>query len=188
MKLPDLHPDDLHLLAYMERAGCLDLPTLALDPGELCPRLPEESDQARAAFLAFLELDLSSRSLPALAQVLGKSLSLLKRWSARHKWQERAYPYDMALIKTESAARTLARILQEQERHRGYRERAAAQDRASYQARLDGIARKKAAGELHPASVPKRERALYVARFPQWADELHRVERLCREASWRRSR
>jgi hypothetical protein len=35
-----------------------------------------------------------SRSLQAVAQKLAKSIPLLKRWSARHRWQERVAAYD----------------------------------------------------------------------------------------------
>lgn len=186
--MKDIHPDDLDILTYLQKAGCLDLSGFSSNPGELCPRLEEETDQARAAFLAYLELDLSVRSLPLLSGMLGKSLSLLKRWSARHKWQERANAYDMATIRADSATRAIARVLREQEAHRESRASWRRQSEESYQKRLAGIARKKELGTLHPASLPKRERSGYVARFPQWAEELRRVESLCREASKRGKR
>lgn len=174
------------MLAYLQQAGCFKLPDLSPDPGRLCPRLAEESDQARAAFLAYLELDLSVRSLPALSGKLGKSLSLLKRWSARHKWQERSEPYDMATIEAESAARMVSRVIQEQKFHREHGGSRYRQEQERYQARLDRIAAKREAGTLHPASVPKPQRLAYVARFPQWAGELRRVEQACKEAGKRR--
>lgn len=184
--MKDIHPDDLHMLNYLQKAGCLDLSGFSANPGDMCPRLEGETDQARAAFLAYLELDISVRSLPLLAGQLQKSLSLLKRWSARHGWQERAAAYDLAMIRADSATRAISRVLREQESRRRWDALSRQQSAESYQKRLAGISRKKELGTLHPASVPKRERSGYVARFPQWAEELRRVERLCCEASKRR--
>lgn len=56
-------------------------------------RAPDESAKAYQAFLAYLEAG-PDRSLRRTARTLSKSLSLLKRWSARYQWQMRARAHD----------------------------------------------------------------------------------------------
>jgi hypothetical protein len=51
-------------------------------------QLAEESARAFEAFSLYLEMG-PDRSLSKLAQRLGKSLDLMKRWSSRHSWAQR---------------------------------------------------------------------------------------------------
>lgn len=51
-------------------------------------RARDESTEAYAAFVLYRELG-PDRSLRAAARQLGKSERLLKRWSSRHRWQDR---------------------------------------------------------------------------------------------------
>lgn len=52
-------------------------------------RLPKEGHAAFRAFCAYRDMALEERSLRAAAQALGKSKSLIERWSVRHRWMER---------------------------------------------------------------------------------------------------
>jgi len=63
-------------------------------------RLSSESAKAYAAFSLYLEMD-TARSLVAVSRKCGKHKSLLERWSVRHRWQERARDYDVALAQTD---------------------------------------------------------------------------------------
>jgi len=51
-------------------------------------RLPHESAKAYAAFLTYVELG-DKRSLRAVGQKLGKSTTIIERWSSEWKWGER---------------------------------------------------------------------------------------------------
>lgn len=53
----------------------------------------DESPRAYDAFWIYLNL-WPDRSIPRAAAVLGKSVSLLWRWSARYGWVERAAAWD----------------------------------------------------------------------------------------------
>ena len=59
-------------------------------PAERGPweRARDESTKAHAAFVLYRDLG-PDRSLRAAASQLGKSERLLKRWSSRHRWQDR---------------------------------------------------------------------------------------------------
>lgn len=61
-----------------------------LDPWE---RQPNESDVAFAAFLIYRDLA-PRRRLALVAQQSGKSVPLMERWSAHHKWRDRAAAWD----------------------------------------------------------------------------------------------
>lgn len=52
-----------------------------------------ESPRAFEAFAAYLEMG-ADRSLRAVGQKLVKSYALISRWSAAHRWVERAAAYD----------------------------------------------------------------------------------------------
>jgi hypothetical protein len=54
-----------------------------------------ESIEAYEAALCYFEMGMN-RSLPAVCEKLGKSLSLMKRWSTRHAWKARAFAFDVA--------------------------------------------------------------------------------------------
>ena len=55
-----------------------------------------ESVQAFEAFTLYLEMG-GERSLRAVGQKLGKSSTLIERWSATKRWVERAAAYDADL-------------------------------------------------------------------------------------------
>jgi hypothetical protein len=66
------------------------------DTIQLWEKLPAESPQAFAAFARYRDMG-EDRSLRALSQTLGKRLSLLGKWSARHCWQQRVEAFDLYL-------------------------------------------------------------------------------------------
>ena len=55
----------------------------------------DESVEAYEAALCYFEMGMN-RSLPAVCEKLGKSLSRMKRWSTRHAWIVRAFAFDVA--------------------------------------------------------------------------------------------
>jgi len=73
---------------------------------------PDESAKAYAAFSAYRSQG-SARSLRSVADQLGKSLSLLNRWSTQWNWGRRVAAYDrhmdrVQLIEEEEARREMA--------------------------------------------------------------------------------
>ena len=71
-----------------------------------------ESYPAYEAFRVFL----NQRRYPAVAQQVGKQLSLIKRWAKRHDWRERADAYDSELNRKalEKASDEYAAMIQRQ--------------------------------------------------------------------------
>jgi len=67
------------------RARCAD--------GGAWDRQSQEGSRAYRAFRTYLELG-PDRTLDRTAHSLGRSLSLIKRWSARHQWRARAAAAD----------------------------------------------------------------------------------------------
>lgn len=57
-------------------------------------RQPTESIQAYAAFCAYLMLPMEERTLNRTKDVVGKSLSLMEKWSQRFQWRVRAASYE----------------------------------------------------------------------------------------------
>lgn len=57
-------------------------------------RLDAESPEAYEAFSIYRDDDTTLRSLPRVSRKLSKSLTLIKRWSAKHDWIYRAREYD----------------------------------------------------------------------------------------------
>ncbi len=66
-------------------------------------RLPGESSQAFSAFLIYLELG-EERTTQKVSQKLDKSGTLIRRWSARWRWVERARLYDNHLTRIKQGA------------------------------------------------------------------------------------
>lgn len=60
------------------------------------PRLPDETAPAYAARVAYVTMG-AQRSLSAVGRSLGKSTTLMSRWSAAHDWARSARQYDDAL-------------------------------------------------------------------------------------------
>src|SRR4051794_24723061 len=82
-------------------------------------RLPGEGPEAFAAASAYFELG-PARSLDAVGRKLGKSGSLLSRWSSRFGWVGRAAAYDdhLAAIRQAAHEAALAREAEKWERRR----------------------------------------------------------------------
>jgi transposase len=83
-------------------------------------QLPNESAKAYAAFVAYCETG-TQRSVRDVAQKLDKSSTIIGRWSAQHRWQERVRAYDAAI------AAERAEILRQQRREEIERLRTLAQ-------------------------------------------------------------
>jgi len=66
-------------------------------------RLPNESEPAWQAFTTYLDLG-GERSLPRVAKRCAKSLPLMKRWSAKYTWADRAKAYDSELARLKQTA------------------------------------------------------------------------------------
>lgn len=62
-----------------------------------------EGSRAFAAFTVYLEMG-GDRSLRAVGQKCTKSIPLIKRWSAAHRWVDRAAAYDAELQRQAYAA------------------------------------------------------------------------------------
>ncbi len=59
-------------------------------------RRDSESDPAFAAFVLYRDMA-DERSLVKVAEVLGKSETLMSRWSVSHSWRKRVIAYDLEL-------------------------------------------------------------------------------------------
>src|SRR5918994_2545612 len=57
-------------------------------------RLNDESTKAFQAFAAYRDLPADERSLSAVSEQLGKSKSLLARWSTQFRWVDRTAAWD----------------------------------------------------------------------------------------------
>lgn len=67
-------------------------------------RMKGESRQAYQAFRVYLRLGPLNRSLAATGRELGKSTTLMSRWSARWSWVERTEAHDhMAQVREDEA-------------------------------------------------------------------------------------
>ena len=62
-------------------------------PPEPWTRQPKETNPSWEAFVAYRDLG-PKRSLREAASIVGKSLTLLENWSARHEWVRRAGLWD----------------------------------------------------------------------------------------------
>src|SRR5438445_221547 len=67
-------------------------------------RLPKETAKAFDAFLAYAKMGPQKRSLAAVGQALGKSTTLIEKWSSRHDWVKRAALWDNQQNHTEQSA------------------------------------------------------------------------------------
>jgi hypothetical protein len=65
-------------------------------PAATIPRAPQDSDRSYAALCRYATMG-ERRNLRALAQELGKSATLVSRWSAQHGWMARVRAYDAAV-------------------------------------------------------------------------------------------
>ena len=69
--------------------------------GEVWERRADESAKAYESFVAYREMG-AKRSLAKVGRKLGKNLTLIETWSARHGWVERAKAYDEMIAKTQT--------------------------------------------------------------------------------------
>lgn len=85
-----------------------------MDPWE---RRDDETSVAYAAFRAYLEQG-AERSSDNVARALGKSSTLISRWSARHEWVARSRAWDSIPAKAaaESYAERASRIAEQHDR------------------------------------------------------------------------
>jgi hypothetical protein len=79
-------------------------------------RRPGESPRAFASFTAYRDLPAGIRSVAKAAEVLGKSVNTLHRWSAQHDWVDRAEAWDKEQDKVVRQAR-LDAVREANERH-----------------------------------------------------------------------
>lgn len=79
------------------------------DAGQPWGRQSGESARAFDAFTTYAHLGPAGRSLRRVAQELGKSASLMSRWSAQHEWVERASAFDLAATRDAERAVAAAR-------------------------------------------------------------------------------
>lgn len=82
------------------------------------PRLPDESNRAYAARIAYVTMG-PQRSLDAVAKKCAKSVPLMKRWSSLHDWSATARAWDdqQAAAAAQAAAQQYLADLEEH-RHR----------------------------------------------------------------------
>lgn len=80
----------------MSDNGHGDLPVQA--GYEAWEKLPKESWKAFEAFALYRDLGVT-RSIAKVAKLLGKSESLLGRWSANHRWGDRVSAYETRLAR-----------------------------------------------------------------------------------------
>lgn len=67
-------------------------------------RVDQESTPAYAAFQAYLNLG-DKRSLSKTAADVGKNITLMKRWSTRYTWGDRARAYDAWIVQNSHEGR-----------------------------------------------------------------------------------
>ena len=73
-------------------------------------QMPGESGTAYAAFLAYRDMG-ATRTYVATARSLRRHESLMRRWATRHRWQERAWRWDV-----QQAGKDEAAVRQQRER------------------------------------------------------------------------
>lgn len=73
-------------------------PIRAPEPENAWDRLPDESDPAYRAFREYLLMG-AERSTAKVARGLGKSKTLIDRWSSRNRWVARAQAFDAEAAK-----------------------------------------------------------------------------------------
>jgi hypothetical protein len=66
-------------------------------------QIPGESGPAYAAFLAYRDMG-ATRTYVATARSLRRHESLMRRWATRHRWQERAWRWDVQQAGQDEAA------------------------------------------------------------------------------------
>lgn len=74
-------------------------------------RREDETAKAYQAFLTYLEMGVQARSIREVARVLGKSDTLIGRWSSGHDWVSRSKEWDehqQQLVNTERTERRKA--------------------------------------------------------------------------------
>lgn len=72
-------------------------------------RLPGETSKAFAALMAYAQMPAAERSTRRVADKLGKSVSLIQRWSRQHLWVRRTEQYDRHMQRIHLRAQARAR-------------------------------------------------------------------------------
>lgn len=124
---------------------------------------PTESAQALEAFVCYRDLG-AARSIVAVSQQLGKSKTIIDRWSRTHNWVERCRQHDEA-IAAEAAERDKQARLAELDKRR--------QDRIKVAAAVRGVTVK-----ALPLMLPKdlALRPDSIVRLLTYADSLERLD------------
>lgn len=76
---------------------------------EIYDRQPNESAKAHAAFILYRDIPAAERTAAKVAKACNKSISLINRWGASHKWRERAAAYDAEIERAAKQAAIKAR-------------------------------------------------------------------------------
>ena len=74
---------------------------------------PDESFQAFEAFVTYRDMPRAERSIRAVAQKLGKSATLIAKWSSAHAWGQRCREYDRdqdRILRAKRLERSLANL------------------------------------------------------------------------------
>ena len=86
------------------------------EPLTLWERQPKESPPAFQAFVVYRDLGLGTRSNAKVARELGKSITLINRWSSRWNWVRRVEEYDAELDR-EIRDRHVKELYEARDRH-----------------------------------------------------------------------
>src|SRR5689334_3677995 len=89
----------------LQSAGDEGGPTLNSQP--VFPRFPGETPRAFSAFTTFFELG-HSRSLPAVADLLGENHDTVRRWSSKFRWSNRIHSANSNLLQHQADAQAAA--------------------------------------------------------------------------------
>lgn len=68
-----------------------------VDAEHIWERQENESAEAYEAFSLYRDMAPAERSLARVGQKLGKSKTLMERWSSKHEWKHRVYEYEKYL-------------------------------------------------------------------------------------------
>lgn len=85
-------------------------PVITTDPPKPWERQPNETPKAFDAFSVFRDLDPQTRSGVIVAERLGKSYSLMQKWSQKYGWVSRAAAYDEERDRVKREAEQKAQI------------------------------------------------------------------------------
>lgn len=128
---------------------------------KLWDKREDESPPAFAAFQTYRDLG-SERSISHAAKIVEKDISLLERWSTKHKWVLRASAYD-AWLDQEAQAKQLKERTEMAKRH----------------AKMAMMVQQKLVERLNEFNAD----SITPGEIPRWFDVAVKVERLSRGAT-----